>query len=97
MHLKSWLQDTLFIIQSAVLAAMVVAWTFSTKPSDVYRRIDVMEGRLIQRVGAYTQRVEAAQQSVESIELWAKETTATIAAMKARIDEHELRVRKEGE
>jgi len=79
-------KDTIFIIQSALLAAVVVWVTVATKPSDVYRRIDAMELRILDGLGNYVVKVNETKQSVESVEVWIREATTEINGLRKRLD-----------
>lgn len=78
--------NTIFLIQSAVLTGILIFVTVSTKPSDVYKRLDVMEGKILNKVNHATAVAEMVDGEVSSIRLWNKETNQQLLKIQKQID-----------
>ena len=82
---RETIQNAMFVIQSAVLSGILIFLSISTKPSDVYRKIDEFEDRLSGQLAGYADKLEHTHMSVHSLEVWAKETNAALRHIEARV------------
>lgn len=79
-------QNTVFLIQSAVLTGMLIFITVSTKPSDVYNKLDVMESKVLRKLQANGEIFSQAEAEIQSIKVWNKETVQQLLRIQRQID-----------
>lgn len=79
-------QNSLFMIQSSVLVGVLVLVTISTKPSDVYRKVDELEQNVMNRLQQNAELFSRADTDISSIKVWNKETVQQLIRIQGQID-----------